>query len=103
MLTSLLIFYLWSLFLPTYGITHCTSTLRKTLFPSSSSITPSIPLLPAEVDILMQRRNTKIGSMYDTYDILYNERLAKNAICGRADVESAIKAIQRFSLQRMLI
>jgi hypothetical protein len=79
----------------------CASSLRRNLSPSLSS--PQIPLLGAEIDILMQRRNTKIGSMYETHDELYNQRLAQNAICGRADVETAIKAIQRFTLQRKLL
>ena len=78
----------------------CTSTLRTTLLPPPN--TNLIPLLGAEIDVLMQRRNTKIGSMYSTYDELYNERLAQNAVCGRADVEAAIKSIQRFTLQRKL-
>ena len=78
----------------------CTSTLRKTLLPPSN--TNLIPLLGAEIDVLMQRRNTKIGNMYSTYDELYNDRLAQNAVCGRADVEAAIKSIQRFTLQRKL-
>lgn len=76
----------------------CTSTLRKTILKESA--TAQVPLLAAEVDVLMQRRNTRIGSMYSTYDELYNDRLAKNAIAGRADVEAAIKSIQRFTLQR---
>lgn len=79
----------------------CTSTLRKTLLPPSAAV--QIPLLGAEVDVLMQRRNTKVGNMYSTYDELYNERLTQNAICGRADVEAAIKNIQRFTLQRKLL
>ena len=78
----------------------CTSSLRKTAFQSLP--TSRIPLLGAEVDVLMQRRNTRIGSMYPTHDDLYNDRLAKNAFCGRNDVEIAIKAIQRFTLQREL-
>ena len=78
----------------------CTSTLRKSLLAPSAAA--QVPLLGAEVDVLMQRRNTKIGSMYSTFDELYNDRLAKNSIYGRADVEAAIKAIQRFTLQRKI-
>lgn len=43
-----------------------------------------------------------MGNIYSTHDELYNDRLAQNAFCGRNDVEAAIKAIQRFTLQRKL-
>mmetsp|Transcript_26822 Transcript_26822/g.25681 ORF Transcript_26822/g.25681 Transcript_26822/m.25681 type:complete len:292 (+) Transcript_26822:72-947(+) len=75
----------------------CTSSLRKSILPARSDA--QVPLISAEVDILMQRRNTKIGNIYATHDELYNDRLAKNAIEGRSEVEAAIKNIQRFTLQ----
>jgi hypothetical protein len=78
----------------------CSSTLRKSLF--QPPVLLPVPLLGAEVDVLMQRRNTKVGNIYSTHDELYNDRLAKSVYCGRNDVEAAIKAIQRFTLQRKL-
>ena len=78
----------------------CTSTLRKSVFLSSSGT--QIPLLGAEVDVLMQRRNTAIGSMYSTHDELYCGMLTKNAICSPSDVDAAKKAFQRFTLQRKI-
>jgi hypothetical protein len=76
----------------------CSSTLRKSFFQPPVQL--PVPLLGAEVDVLMQRRNTKVGNIYSTHDELYNDRLAKSVYCGRNDVEAAIKAIQRFTLQR---
>lgn len=78
----------------------CSSSLRKSLFQPTAHL--PVPLLGAEVDVLMQRRNTKVGNIYSTHDELYNDRLAKSVYCGRNDVEAAIKAIQRFTLQRKL-
>ena len=79
---------------------RCTSSLRKSVFLSSSG--SQIPLLGAEVDVLMQRRNTAIGSMYATHDELYCGMLTKNAICSPTDVDAAKKAFQRFTLQRKI-
>ena len=78
----------------------CTSTLRKSVFLSPSG--SQIPLLGAEVDVLMQRRNTAIGSMYGTHDELYCGMVTKNAICSTSDVDAAKKAFQRFTLQRKI-
>ena len=58
---------------------------------------PTLPLNAAEIDMFLQRNPTSIDGIAD--QPLYDQRLAKHAKSGRSEVEAAIKAFQRFTLQ----
>ena len=59
---------------------------------------PPLPLNAAEIDMFLQRRNP-IDLDVIANQPLYDQRLVKHAKSGRNEVEAAIKAFQRFTLQ----
>ena len=73
------------------------STTLRCYNKYSTPTTPSFPLNAAEIDMFLQGNPTDLNGIAD--QPLYDQRLAKHAKSGRNEVEAAIKAIQRFTLQ----
>ena len=73
----------------------CAIRPRRSIHPSGSR--NLLPLVDAEIDIIL-KDVTCISDLPDMTE--FNARQDKLSVQGRAAVETAVKAIQRFTLQR---